>query len=504
MRSGLGRGAWSQPADHCGAHRRIGFRVVSGWSATGPDWRSEQGAASLKSRTLAAVLALFPRGALLPVLTFGGYLLGLARDRAFARTFGAGADLDAYNAALVLPELTLNILVVAGLTAAFVPVFTGSRRDDPEAADAFSRTVLTTSILIMAIAVAVLFAIAPATVDFVAPGFDAHQRDLYTQLFRLMCLSSLVFSGSFALGEMLVARQRFLSYGLAPVLYNLGIVLGTIILSSRIGIYGAAVGTLVGAFLHLGVRVVGARRMEMRFRPELGLRSAAFREYLRLSLPKMFSQPIEPLTFLFFTSVASTLVAGSVSALSFARNFQSVPVSLIGVAFSVAAFPVLAAAAAAGDRPRYIRLVTTNLATITLATTAAALLLYVVAGTVVRVFLGGEAFDAEDVRTTSLVIGAFTLSIPLESVTHLLSRAIYATHNTLMPVAASIAGLIATVGTVELLVPTSGIVALPLGFTAGQGVKVLILAAALVIRTRTVGAAGGRPKESPLPAEQGL
>jgi putative peptidoglycan lipid II flippase len=438
------------------------------------------------------------------VLTFGGYVLGLVRDRAFARTFGAGSDLDAYNAALVLPELTLSILVVAGLTAAFVPVFTGSRRSDPEAADAFSRTVLTASILIMGIAVAVLFAIAPATVDLVAPGFDAHQRELYTQLFRLMCLSSLIFAGSFAVGEMLVAHQRFLTYGLAPVLYNLGIVLGTILLSSRIGIHGAAIGTLFGAFLHLAVRVVEARRMEMRFRPELGLRSVAFREYIRLSLPKMFSQPIEPLTFLFFTSVASTLVAGSVSAVSFARNFQSVPVSLIGVAFSVAAFPVLSAAAAAGDRARYIRLVTTNLATITLATSAAAVVLFLLAGNVVRAFLGGEAFDAEDVRTTSLVIAAFTLSIPLESATHLMSRAIYATHNTIMPVAASIAGLVVTVAAVELLVPTRGIVALPLGFTAGQGIKVLILAAALVIRTRTVGSSGAHPSEVPARADPGL
>jgi putative peptidoglycan lipid II flippase len=453
---------------------------------------------------LAPVLALFPRGALLlSVLTFGGYLMGLARDRTFARTFGAGSDLDAYNAALVLPELTLSILVVSGLTAAFVPVFTSARRADPEAAEGFSRTVLTGAILVMAIAVLVLFAIAPATVGFIAPGFDDHQRRLYTELFRVMCLSSLIFAASFALGEMLVSRQRFLSYGLAPLLYNGGIVGGAILLSSRIGIYGAAVGTLVGALLHLGVRVVEARRVGIRFRPKLGVRSPAFREYLRLSLPKMLSQPIEPLTFLFFTSVASTLVAGSVSVVSFARNFQSVPVSLIGVAFSVAAFPVLSAAAATGDRARYIRMVVTNLMTITLLTSGAAIVLYLVRSQVVTQFLGGEAFSPENVATTSLVIGAFALSIPLESLTHLLSRAIFATHNTILPVIASISGLIVTVATVELLVPTRGVVALPLGFTAGQGVKVLILAAAAIIRTRTVRAPLEPAGEVSAPADSG-
>jgi len=188
---------------------------------------------------------------------------------------------------------------------------------------------------------------------------------------------------------------------------------------------------------------------------------------------------------------------------SFARNFQSVPVSLIGVAFSVAAFPVLSAAAATGDRARYIRMVVTNLMTITLLTSGAAIVLYLVRSQVVTQFLGGEAFSPENVATTSLVIGAFALSIPLESLTHLLSRAIFATHNTILPVIASISGLIVTVATVELLVPTRGVVALPLGFTAGQGVKVLILAAAAIIRTRTVRAPLEPAGEVSPPADSG-
>jgi putative peptidoglycan lipid II flippase len=200
----------------------------------------------------------------------------------------------------------------------------------------------------------------------------------------------------------------------------------------------------------------------------------------------MLSQPIEPLTFLYFTRVASTLTEGSVSAVSFARNFQSVPVSLIGVAFSVAAFPILAAAAAAGDRARFSHQVITNILTITVLTTAAAIILYVLSTFVIDLFLGGEAFDAQDVATTALVLGAFTLSIPLESLTHLLARAIYSTRNTILPVIASIVGLIVTVVVVELLLGSQGIVALPLGFAAGQGAKVAVLAVALVVRTRTI------------------
>src|SRR4051794_40814145 len=163
------------------------------------------------------MLDRLPPGALLlSLLTLGSYLVGLLRDRVSARTFGAGSDLDVYNAALVLPELVLDVLMFAGLSAAFVPVFLRTEQVDEAAGSAFARTIVTTSFVVMAIAVAVLFVVAPWTVTIVAPGFDPQQAAQYTSLFRQMCLTALVFAVSFALGEILVARQRFLAYGLAP------------------------------------------------------------------------------------------------------------------------------------------------------------------------------------------------------------------------------------------------------------------------------------------------
>jgi putative peptidoglycan lipid II flippase len=437
------------------------------------------------SAVAARLRAILPKGAvLLSALTFTSYVMGLLRDRTFARTYGAGIELDAYNAALIVPELVLDVLVIAGLSAAFVPIFSRSLHERAEAATAFSRTVLTVAILLMAVADVILFIIAPLTAAWVVPGFGPAERELYVQLFRIMLITALIFAASFALGEMLVARQRFLGYGLAPVLYNLGIVLGAVVLSPIIGIYGAAVGTVIGALLHLTVRSLDIRRTDFRFRPQLAIRSATFTEYVRLSIPRAISQPIEPLVFLDFTAVASTFAAGSVSSVSFARNFQSVPVSLIGVAFSVAAFPVLSAAYAAGDRARFSSLVRTNLATITVLTVVAAVGLAIVAELAISLLLGGEAFDSDDVARTTLLLGAFAISVPLESATHLLARAIYATHNTILPVIASLVGLATTIAAASLLAEPVGLVALPLAFAAGMAAKVAVLGATVVVRTR--------------------
>ena len=424
-------------------------------------------------------------GVLLSVLLFASYALGLVRDRTFARTFGAGSELDAYNAAFVLPELLLDVLVEAGLAAPFIPIFLRLRAvEDGGEADRFARTILSAAVTIMGVAAVLMFVFADATTCFIAPGFVGEQRELYVSLFRVMLATPILFAASLTLGQVLLAEQRFFWYGVAPLLYNGGIILGTLAFSGSMGVYGPAIGAVIGAAIHLGSRFIGLRGS--RFRPGLGweARTDSVREFVRLMLPKMVSHPVEPMTFLFFTNVASGLAAGSVTVVSYARNFQSVPVSLIGVAFALAVFPALATAHATGDRRGFLRLLGTQAATIGIVTGLGAIGLIVVGEVAIRVLLGGGQFGEEDVARTAAVLGAFALSVPFESLTHLLSRAIYATRHTLLQVLASLAGLGITVAATLALLPDAGIVAIPLGFTIGQVAKVGLLALALAVRLR--------------------
>jgi putative peptidoglycan lipid II flippase len=435
---------------------------------------------------------LFPQGALLlSVLTFGSYVVGLLRDRVQARTFGAGAELDAYNAAFQIPEVALGVLVGSGLAAPFVPIFLGLRQEDEKAARQFAGTILSLATLIILVATPILFIFAPETVDLVARGFDERQRTLYVDLFRLMLITPLLFAISDVLGEILVAERRFLWYALAPIVYNGGLVAGTILLAPRIGIFGPAIGAILGAVLHLAVRVWGIRGSTVRLRPALAVRTAAIRQFGLLMLPKMLSHPIEPLTFLQLNSLASTLAIGGISSVSFARNFQSVPVTVIGISFALAAFPALSAAAAAGDRRAFGRILGRNVLSITLLTVVAAVALFALSRFAIEVLLGGDQFTPEQVDRTVIVLAAFTLAIPFESLTHLLSRAIYATRNTLLQVLASLASFGVTIAAAYALAPEFGILAVPLGFAIGMMAKVALLSIALVPRIR-----GLRPGET--------
>jgi putative peptidoglycan lipid II flippase len=424
-------------------------------------------------------------GVLLSVLLFGNYAIGQLRDRIFAQTFGAGGELDAYNAAFVLPEILLDVLVASGLAAPFIPIFLQLRGEEATRANRFGQTILTGAVLVMTAVSAVLFVFAPQTTALIAPGFtdDPQQQELYTNLFRVMLITPIIFAASLSVGDVLLAEKRFLTYGIAPLLYNAGIIIGTVAFSGAVGIYGAAIGAILGALLHLGIRLIGLRGTG--FRPTFRLESTpAVGEFVRLMLPKMISHPVEPMTFLFFTSVASTMAEGSVSSVSFARNYQSAAVSIVGVGFALAVFPTLSSAYAAADRRGFLRALFGSLTTILTLTTAAAIVLFALSTFIVDFFLGGGAFDAEDVATTALILSAFTISIPLESVTHLQSRAIYATHHTLLQVFSSLGGFAVTVVATLLLVPSTGVVAIPLGFAIGQAVKVALLAISLAVRLR--------------------
>jgi len=429
-----------------------------------------------------------PRGAvILAVLTFGGYAAALLQKRVLTHSFGAGPEVDAFLAAFKLPELALQVLVMGGVVGPFLPLFVGLNREAREKARDFARTILTLSVLAMAVASAVLFIFAPQTLGIVAPGFTGGQRDLYVGLFRILCAAQILAAASLVLGEVLVAERRFITYGLYDVLYHGGIVFGAVVLGSFAGIYGAAYGAVIGAAIALGVRLFGIYRTGFTPRPGLALRTKGLGEFVRLMIPKMFGQPLAYLMGIYFTSLASTLASGSVTNLDIAQSFQSLPETLIGVAFATAAFPSLSAAASAGDKRAFKRTFFTNLATIGVLSTCAAVGLLTLGGLAIQILFGGGAFDSTDVAQTTMLLAILAFSIPLESITELLARAIYATHNTGWPMVAAMAGFAAGVISASALSSPLGLAAIPIGYTVCMATKVGLLAVVVPARVARIG-----------------
>jgi len=446
--------------------------------------------------------------ALLSLLTLGSYITGLMRDRIFAHTFGAGRELDIYNTAFIIPDLLLVTFVASALSPAFIPLFSGlNAQEKKKEADEFASSVIISAVGIMLILGILAALLMPFLSGVVAPGFDEAERALLTKMSRLLLLSPLIIALSTAVGSMLVSYKSFLSYGLSPIFYNAGIIGGTYLVPS-FGLYGLIIGTLGGALLHLAPRLISIARTPFNFSWKLKIKEHNFHTMLRLMLPKMLGHPVEQLKFLGFTRVATLLTAGSVTSISFARNFQSVPVSLFGIATSVAAFPLLAEYAAKNDRTAYLETFFKALRTILYLTIPSAIGLYLLSELPIRIFLGGGNFTETDIIRTGSVLAIFSLAIPTEGLLHLLARSFYALKNTLIPVTMRLVGLGISLGFAYTQYGTMGIVAVPYGFVLGSIFEVGGLS--LILR-RHLATSGGElsydharlnPPAKPIPEEQ--
>ena len=423
------------------------------------------------------ITALFRKDRLALTGTAGAsYALGLFRDRLFARTFGAGKELDAYQAAFILPDFMLNFLIAGGLVAVFVPIFLEAKRQKPQEAIAFARTITTISTLLMfgvGVAIAVF---AHPLARLVAPGFTDAQMELLANLMRVLAFSPTIFAASNAVGAMLVAEQRFFTFGLSPVFYNLGIIVGTILLAPHFGVMGVAYGTITGALLHLAVRCTEIYKLRYPLRPALHIHLPQLRAFIKLMLPKMFGHPVELATFWGFTVMASTLASGSVAVLNFARNFQSVPISLVGISFATVSFSALSKAQAENNMDSFRDEYRKTFWHIAALSVLAALGIWVLREYIISLFLGGGAFTREAANETARLLGWFAFSIPLEAVSHMQARAFYALKNTAIPVYAGILNFALSVGAAWILLPHSGLAALPIGYAVGSFAKVAMLA----------------------------
>ena len=374
--------------------------------------------------------------------------------------------------------------MAGALSAAFLPVFTHLRTHRRnQAAARLAGVLLTLGCLVLLIIGLAGFIFAHQLTSVVAPGFAPAGQQLLANLTRIMLLSPLLFLISNLLGNMLISTKSFFFYGLSPALYNLGIVLGIVLLSPSFGIYGAAWGTVLGAALHLAARLLGSHRAQLTVQLNLRI-TPEMKKVLRLMLPRLVGLTATQVQLWAFVAIASTLGEGAVTVHSLARNFQSFPVSLIGIALATSLFPLLATSASRGARGEFTEQLRWGVFLTLAATIPAALGIYLLRQPIIAFFVGTGAFDASAITATAWVLGVYTLSIPTESLLHLLSRSFYALHNTLIPTVISVVSLAVSIIAAYFLVIPLHIAGLPAGFAIGTALQVALLAGLLPIYSR--------------------
>lgn len=415
----------------------------------------------------------------LALTQFAASFVGLIRDNLLARTFPGLGVVDVYLAAFRPSDLLFQVCIMSALGTVFVPMLAGhkahGRRSDMW--QVLAGTMAMGGMLFGAIGLvmAIFFPmIAPYMVHF-----TGDQLELYVQFGRLALITNFLFVFGNSFGQALITEQKYWVYGLTPVLYTLGTIVGTLFLTPHVGVYGPMLGTVLGAVLYVVWRAVVVLRMG--FRLPKSLWHPDLREMGLLMLPRMFALGALQLQLLLFDTVASGLDSGSVTINAYARNFQGVIVGVVGIALAQSAYSLLGQAAAKGEMQRFRTYIEKGMTMMLVLTVPATILLALctpIAAMLVHLHTSAwyPAFR--------ICLLLYALSVPFESMAHLLLRAFYSLKDTMIPATLGVLSGAFAVAVAWGLAPTYGIFALPLGYTIGQAAETMILAVLLMRRIK--------------------
>lgn len=403
--------------------------------------------------------------AIVAVFTLLSRLVGLFRDRMFASTFGAGDTLDSYYVAFRIPDLVYNFLILGTLSVSFIPVFTEYFIEDKEEANRMANTVLTFLFVAMSIICIVLFFFVPQFTHLTAPGFTGQKFDNTVLLTKIFLLSPVIFTIASVFSSILNALKRFLIASIAPILYNVGIIIGIKYFYPHFGIRGLAYGVILGACAHLLIQMFGAVSAGFKLRPNFDFKHAGVRKVAKMFLPRILGIDNAQISLIVASIIGSTLLSGTIAVFNLANNLQAVAVGMFGISFATAAFPDMSESYAKSDHAGFSRILARTMTHVLFFVIPISVLILVLRAQIVRLTFGAGKFDWQATILTANTLGIFAFSIFAQSVAPLFSRAFYSRHNTIIPVIIGLITIALNAVASYFFGKSMGVLGLALGFS---------------------------------------
>ena len=282
--------------------------------------------------------------ALLAITALLSNVLGLLRNVVFYHVVSP-SQLDVYFASFRLPDLIFNVLILGAISSAFIPIITQIlSKDDKKKVWEISNQVISWITACFIVLAVIMFAAMPQIMHLVVYGFDTTRFEQAVLISRILLLQSIFFAWSWTFGGILNGFRRFSTYAVAPLLYNLSIIVGGF-LARYYGINAIAWSVVLGAALHMSIQYWEVRRLG--YNPKIDLRwTKEVKEVITLMIPRSISQGITQLELIILTSLGSGLMNGSIAVFSGMNDLQTTPTVVIANSLAVAFFPALTTYAA--------------------------------------------------------------------------------------------------------------------------------------------------------------
>ncbi len=394
---------------------------------------------TILKKLTAPVRGLHQAAYLLAGLTLASQVLALMRDRIFAHTFGASESLDLYYAAFKVPDLVFAL--VASLVSAYVliPRLAGASKEE-------TRKLLshTASFLLIGggVVCAVLAVFAPTLLFLLFPTFaNSGESAEFVLLARILLIQPILLGLSGVLTSVTQIERRFTLFALSPVLYNVGIIGGVIFLYPLYGLSGIGWGVVGGALAHLSLHIPVVLRARV-FPHFTFPRPSIVWSVARDSLPRSLALAVGSVSVLALTSLAAKTGEGGIAVFTLAGNLAAVPLSLIGVSYATAAFPVLAEHMNAKRYEEFRVTLSAAARHIIFWSAIVSVLALVLRAHIVRIVLGSGAFDWDATRLTAAILALLVLGLVAQGLILLASRAFYASGRSWNPFIIQLGGAV--------------------------------------------------------------
>jgi putative peptidoglycan lipid II flippase len=370
-------------------------------------------------------------------------VIGLVREKYIAYIFGAGGQTDAYRAAFQLPDM-INYFLVGGVASVVFVSILGRYREQGREQEGERALSAILSMMLVVLSAGILLAefFARYYVAWWFDGFSPEKITLTTQMTRILLPAQLFFFTGGVLASVLIVRKQFAYQAVSPLLYNIFIILGGVLLAGRIGVPSLAIGALVGAFTGMCLlNYVGVRRAGVQIHLTLNWGHPGLREWVKLSLPLMLGVSLVT----FDTWIINHLAShgnGEIARLNFAKALFTAPMAVLGQAAGAASMPFFAALIGQGKRSEFAAQVNGSVTRIIAISLLGSAWMIGLARSIVVVLLRGGALHQNDALMIAKYFAIFAVSLFLWSSQSIYARAFYAAGNTLTPM---VAGTVITV-----------------------------------------------------------
>ncbi len=388
--------------------------------------------------------SIFSSAMLLSFMIVMTSLSGFLRYRILAGYFNK-EELDIFFASFRIPDIIFEILITGALTSTFIPIYVKYKNNKKELSENIS-SIINLIFILLTVFVVIVSIFLNQIIPILTPGYDLVKMEKIIGLSRLLLLGQLPF---FVLGNFLTgigqANKTFFLSALAPIVYNIAIILTTIFFYPTLYLLAPIWGVVIGAFLLFVIQIPIFFNSDFNYQFILK-KTKGLIEFTRMVIPRAFTVVVAQIDATIDLTLTTLLGSGAYTVFYLAQHLQLLPVSVIGIAFGQASLPYLTEMFHEKKLEEFKKIISDSLLNLFYLTIPIAFFFIFARTPLIRLFFGGQKFDWEATVLTAVTLSYFSISLPFHGCYYFLTRCFYSMHDSRTPFYVSLFSILVNTG----------------------------------------------------------